>query len=182
MDSLTLLTVAREAGLTVRVDGDKLIVRGPRAAEALALQVLEHKAEVVRAMAGITPISPSADPVRSNHEVVEGVIERARDEDRLLHGGDQEDPPVPVRPVRRPPPPADPGGYCAVHKRLLTYREQVDGGCSWCSGAVRLDRPARSAAPRTCLECLGPLPPDFKYFCVGCVAKRAEHADVELPL
>src|SRR5439155_19958769 len=54
--------------------------------------------------------------------------------------------------THRPPPPTDPGGYCAVHVRLLTYAEQMAGGCSWCSGAVQLDRPARAPAPRTCLE------------------------------
>ena len=47
MDSLSLLAVAREAGLAVRADGDKLVVRGPRAAEALAREILEHKAELM---------------------------------------------------------------------------------------------------------------------------------------
>jgi hypothetical protein len=87
----------------------------------------------------------------------------------------------PGRPIRRPPPPTDPGAYCAVHKRLLTYREQMAGVCSWCSGAVQLDRPARAPAPRTCLECHEPLPAGNRFFCWGCVAARAGCADREVP-
>lgn len=36
MDGVTLLAQARAAGLAVRTDGEHLIVRGPRTAEALA--------------------------------------------------------------------------------------------------------------------------------------------------
>jgi hypothetical protein len=47
MGGVDLLTRACAAGLTVRADGDKLIVRGPRSAEALARELLEHKAEIL---------------------------------------------------------------------------------------------------------------------------------------
>jgi hypothetical protein len=166
MDSLNLLTIAREAGLTVRVDGDKLVVRGPKASAALAREVLEHKAEVMAALGPPAPPQAEAAPV---------------DADDLRDDDADDGRSVPAPPRKCPPPPTDPGGYCTVHKRLLTYREQMAGGCSWCSGAVQLDRPVRAPVPRTCLECRAPLPPGNKYFCWGCVAARAEHAEKELP-
>lgn len=42
-----LLDQARAAGLTVRAEGDRLKVRGPRRAEALAQELLARKAEVM---------------------------------------------------------------------------------------------------------------------------------------
>jgi hypothetical protein len=50
MDGLTLLTDATAAGLTIHVDGDRLVIRGPRAADTLARRLLEHKLEVVAAL------------------------------------------------------------------------------------------------------------------------------------
>jgi len=157
---LSLLAVAREAGLTVRVGGDRLVVRGPRAAEALAREVLQHKAELMVALRPAASPEAEADPVDTDT--------------------DNEQPtPAPAR--RRPPPPTDPGASCPVHKRLLTFAESVAGACSWCSGAVQLDHPARAPAPRACLECGEPLPAGNKYFCWDCVAARAECADREVP-
>jgi hypothetical protein len=51
MDCLMLLKEARVAGLVVLADGDRLVVRGPRSAAAMAQRLLEHKAEVLRALA-----------------------------------------------------------------------------------------------------------------------------------
>ena len=51
MDALTLLEEAREVGLEVRADGTKLVVRGPRSAEAVAQRLLSHKAAVLSALA-----------------------------------------------------------------------------------------------------------------------------------
>src|SRR5262245_40254391 len=53
MGGLTVLDEARAVGLKVLagVDG-RLIVRGPRSAEALANRLLSHKAEVLAAIAG----------------------------------------------------------------------------------------------------------------------------------
>ncbi len=42
-----MLEAAEIAGLEVRIEGDRLIVRGPRRAEHLAKQLLDHKAELV---------------------------------------------------------------------------------------------------------------------------------------
>ena len=51
MDGMTLVSEARSAGLIVLADGDRLVVRGPRSAAAMARRLLEHKAEVMRALA-----------------------------------------------------------------------------------------------------------------------------------
>jgi hypothetical protein len=50
MDGLTLLSDAVTAGLTVQVDGERLVIRGPKAADAVARRLLEHKPEVVAAL------------------------------------------------------------------------------------------------------------------------------------
>jgi hypothetical protein len=57
MDGLTLLQQARAAGLAVRAEGDRLCVRGPRRAEALARLLLDHKAQVLAALAPAAPVA-----------------------------------------------------------------------------------------------------------------------------
>jgi len=52
MDGLSLLAEARAAGLTVRVAGDKLVIRGPRRATSVAEKLLAHKADVMQSLAG----------------------------------------------------------------------------------------------------------------------------------
>ncbi len=47
MDGLTLLRQARAAGLTVTVNGNQLVVRGPRNAAATAKELLTHKPAVL---------------------------------------------------------------------------------------------------------------------------------------
>ena len=47
----TMLAEARADGLDVGVDGDRLVVRGPRRCEARAKALLARKAEVMAAMA-----------------------------------------------------------------------------------------------------------------------------------
>lgn len=51
----TLLAEAQAAGLKVRTDGDRLVVRGPRTAEALAKALLARKGEVVAMLAATRP-------------------------------------------------------------------------------------------------------------------------------
>ena len=41
---------ARKLGLVVEADGTKLVIRGPKSAEAVASQLLEHKASVLAAL------------------------------------------------------------------------------------------------------------------------------------
>jgi hypothetical protein len=51
VDGLKLLSDARRAGLTVRAEGDRLIVRGPATLADLAKQVLSRKADLMDALA-----------------------------------------------------------------------------------------------------------------------------------
>jgi hypothetical protein len=51
MDGLILLDRAREAGLAVVAESDKLVIRGPRRAESVARLMIEHKPEVLAALA-----------------------------------------------------------------------------------------------------------------------------------
>ena len=50
MDRVTLLDRARHGGLAILLDGDRLVVRGPKRLETLAREVLAHKAAVVAAL------------------------------------------------------------------------------------------------------------------------------------
>ena len=47
MDGVALLEEARAAGLVVECRADKLVIRGPRNAEPLALLLIEHKSVVL---------------------------------------------------------------------------------------------------------------------------------------
>ncbi len=51
MGGLSVLSRARLAGLRVEMNGDGLVVRGPRRLDALAREVLAHKAEVIERLA-----------------------------------------------------------------------------------------------------------------------------------
>jgi hypothetical protein len=54
-----LLVAARDAGLDVRANGHRLIIRGPKSADALARQLLSRKAEVMAALAaGTVAVAP----------------------------------------------------------------------------------------------------------------------------
>jgi hypothetical protein len=50
MDGLALIREAEAAGLNVRVDGDKLVIRGPRLAESIARRLIAHKPKVLAAL------------------------------------------------------------------------------------------------------------------------------------
>ncbi|MDP9356400.1 MAG: hypothetical protein M3R02_14165 [Chloroflexota bacterium] len=71
---LTLLTEARAAGLEVRLEAGRLVVRGPRSGADLAHRVLARKREVLIALAGedaevawrltaLRPCVPSRGPI-----------------------------------------------------------------------------------------------------------------------
>src|SRR5215813_8994838 len=47
MAGMKLLHEARAAGLKVRVEGDQLIIRGPKSAERVAKALLERKADIL---------------------------------------------------------------------------------------------------------------------------------------
>jgi hypothetical protein len=61
MDGLTLLRQARDAGLAVESDGDKLVIRGPRRAEVVARLLIEHKPEVIAALAPASTLPATID-------------------------------------------------------------------------------------------------------------------------
>jgi hypothetical protein len=50
MDAVALLHRAQEAGLRIEPMGDRLLVRGPKRAEAVVKLLAEHKAEVLAAL------------------------------------------------------------------------------------------------------------------------------------
>jgi hypothetical protein len=50
VDALTVLRRARQAGLTIAADGDKLVVRGPKCAEPIVWLIAAHKPEVIVAL------------------------------------------------------------------------------------------------------------------------------------
>src|SRR5262249_4723422 len=58
MTAPELVAAALRAGVEVRAEGDRLVVRGPRAAEGLGRALLGRKAEVLAVLAG--PAAPSA--------------------------------------------------------------------------------------------------------------------------
>ena len=60
MDGLTLLRRAHEAGLAVDVDGNTLVIRGPKRAKHLARLLIEHKLDV---MAALVPEEPASQAV-----------------------------------------------------------------------------------------------------------------------
>jgi hypothetical protein len=51
MDGLTLLRRAHHAGLAVVAEGDKLVIRGPKRAEPVVRLLIEHKPDVLAALA-----------------------------------------------------------------------------------------------------------------------------------
>src|SRR6516164_7709782 len=61
MDGLILLEQAQEAGLSVRADGDKLLIRGPKRAEPLALLLIQRKPEVMAALVAPEPASEASE-------------------------------------------------------------------------------------------------------------------------
>jgi hypothetical protein len=61
MDGITLILEAEAAGLSVQVDGDRLVIRGPRSADAIARRLLAEKPAVVAALRSQTS-PPGAIP------------------------------------------------------------------------------------------------------------------------
>jgi hypothetical protein len=74
MDAVVLLHRAKEVGLRIAPMGDKLLVRGPKRAEAVVKLLAAHKAEVLAALA--------PGPLTSKFSAVDGT-EARRWRDRL---------------------------------------------------------------------------------------------------
>ncbi|MFI5495282.1 hypothetical protein [Actinoplanes sp. NPDC051859] len=62
MTALRLIEAAADAGLTIRVRDDRLVIRGPRSATDLVQQLLAHKAEVIAALCSVchNPVGTAA--------------------------------------------------------------------------------------------------------------------------
>jgi hypothetical protein len=61
MDGLTLLRHARDVGLAVAAEGDKLVIRGPKRAEPVARLLIKHKPEVMAALVPAETASAAAE-------------------------------------------------------------------------------------------------------------------------
>ncbi len=66
MDGVALLKQAASVGLSVRADGDKLVIRGPRKAEPVVRLLTEHKPAVLAAInaepsANLPKVDPAID-------------------------------------------------------------------------------------------------------------------------
>jgi hypothetical protein len=60
MEILTILDRARETGLTVQADGNELVIRGPKRAEAMVWVLAKHKAEVLAVLASVEHVAQRA--------------------------------------------------------------------------------------------------------------------------
>ena len=63
MDGIALILEAEAAGLTIQLDGERLVIRGPRSADAIARRLLAEKPAVVAALCGQTT-APGVVPDR----------------------------------------------------------------------------------------------------------------------
>lgn len=62
MDGLAMLLIeARAAGLVLRAEGDRLVIRGPSKAEALAQRLLDKKVELLSLLSGEAKALPAPD-------------------------------------------------------------------------------------------------------------------------
>jgi hypothetical protein len=62
VDGLALLSQARAVGLTIQPVGERLVIRGPKVADAVARQLLSHKAVVLAALAASNGNTTPANP------------------------------------------------------------------------------------------------------------------------
>ena len=69
MAALKLIEEARSAGLKLRAEGDRLVIRGPRSAEPLAQALLDRKAEILPFLQErpAATIRPTPKPLPPDH-------------------------------------------------------------------------------------------------------------------
>ena len=77
MDAVELLRRAQEVGLRVEPMGDRLVVRGPKRAEAVVELLAAHKAEVLAALA------PASTSKCTDQDAAVAATEAGRWRDRL---------------------------------------------------------------------------------------------------
>jgi hypothetical protein len=66
MDFMKLIYEAQVAGLTLRADADKLVIRGPRSAEAIVAQLMAHKDEILAIVRTSCHLSPKPRSTPTN--------------------------------------------------------------------------------------------------------------------
>jgi hypothetical protein len=103
MGGLTLLDQARVAGLTVTVKGDRLAIKGPQCADALARELIARKAEVMAELLAATPLVAPAKP-----DPLGRLTHCHRTPWGTLCWSDPRDRSVPAIEAFGPPPPLDP--------------------------------------------------------------------------
>jgi hypothetical protein len=74
MDGLTLLAEAAAAGLVVTADGDRLHIRGPRSAGALARRLIEHKTDVLTLLRLAATDTVDVDKTSTSPEQFQGSV------------------------------------------------------------------------------------------------------------
>ena len=65
MDGVDLILEAKAAGLSVALDGDRLVIRGPRSADAVARKLITNKPAVVVAMRWRDTVVTVTQPAQS---------------------------------------------------------------------------------------------------------------------
>jgi hypothetical protein len=81
VDGMTLLHRAEEAGLAVKAEGDKLVIRGPKRAEPVARLLLDNKPRILAALAAGTALHTTA----RHRNAVDRDIWRDRYAARVVH-------------------------------------------------------------------------------------------------
>jgi hypothetical protein len=80
MDGVSLLAEAKAAGLAVWAEGDKLVIRGPRRAEALAEELLSRKGEILTLITRQSDVNVEALP-KCDAEDLDNLGRRGEPED-----------------------------------------------------------------------------------------------------
>lgn len=72
MAALKLIEEARSAGLKLRADGDRLVIRGPKSAEPIAKALLDRKAEILPFLRELpAPVAPLSSPhINARGEII----------------------------------------------------------------------------------------------------------------
>ena len=89
MDSVaSLLDEAHGAGLAINVEGDRLVVEGPKSAEAVALRILDRKSDLLAAL------SDRADSDTEADEPIDWWQHISDEDQEYLLGPEVNDPPT----------------------------------------------------------------------------------------
>ena len=85
MDGIALIVEAAAAGLSIRLDGDRVVIRGPKSADAVARRLLANKPAVVAVLRKQSP-HPNPAPAACNPtapDPFDNCTLRPNDDDRI---------------------------------------------------------------------------------------------------